>query len=87
MTSLMWNGVEGVNMYMMLVKVLNAHVHRFVLKSAVFAWGKLRMVHSYVKYTTQLFESILFNEAVNNRNIQPFLYFVSFLLNTKSNGY
>ena len=40
MTSLMWNGVEGVNMYILLVKVMNAHVHRFVLKAAVVAWGK-----------------------------------------------
>ena len=54
MTSLMWNGVEGVNMYILLVKVMNSHVHRFVLKAAVVAWGKLRMVHSYCKYTTQL---------------------------------
>ena len=41
MTSLMWNGVEGVNMYILLVKVMNAYVHRFVLKAAVIAWGKL----------------------------------------------
>lgn len=41
MVSLLWNAVEAVNMYLMLVKVFNSEVNRFVLKAAITAWGKL----------------------------------------------
>ena len=40
MVSLMWNGVEALNMYMMLVKVFNSDIPGFVGKAAAVAWGK-----------------------------------------------
>ena len=40
LVSLMWNGVEGVNMYLSLVKVIYDHISDFMLKAAVLAWGK-----------------------------------------------
>ncbi|KAI8502497.1 hypothetical protein Bbelb_200850, partial [Branchiostoma belcheri] len=35
----MWMAVEAFNMYLAFVKVLGAHVSRFLLKAAIFAWG------------------------------------------------
>ncbi|XP_078573507.1 adhesion G-protein coupled receptor G7-like [Branchiostoma floridae x Branchiostoma japonicum] len=35
----MWMAVEAVNMYLAFVIVLGAHVSRFMLKAAIFAWG------------------------------------------------
>ncbi|XP_078619941.1 uncharacterized protein LOC144886984 isoform X1 [Branchiostoma floridae x Branchiostoma japonicum] len=35
----MWMAVEAFNMYLAFVKVLGAHVSRFILKAAIFAWG------------------------------------------------
>lgn len=40
LVSLMWNGVEAVNMYLMLVKVFDTHIHHFVIKAALVAWGE-----------------------------------------------
>ena len=40
MVSLLWSGVEAVNMYMMLVKVFEGSLHRFVLKTSIVAWGE-----------------------------------------------
>lgn len=39
MVTLMWSGVEAVNMYLKLVKVFNSDVTHFVLKGAIVAWG------------------------------------------------
>ena len=39
LTTLMWNGVEGVNMYMKLVKVFHQEFDHFVTKSAAIAYG------------------------------------------------
>eukprot|EP00058_Branchiostoma_floridae_P013013 XP_002598501.1 hypothetical protein BRAFLDRAFT_66878 [Branchiostoma floridae] len=35
----MWMAVEAFNMYLAFVKVLGAHVSRFLLKAAILAWG------------------------------------------------
>ncbi|XP_019639630.1 PREDICTED: uncharacterized protein LOC109481491 [Branchiostoma belcheri] len=35
----MWMAVEAFNMYLAFIKVLGAHVSRFILKAAIFAWG------------------------------------------------
>ncbi|KAI8487025.1 hypothetical protein Bbelb_352850 [Branchiostoma belcheri] len=35
----MWMAVEAFNMYLAFIKVLGAHVTRFILKAAIFAWG------------------------------------------------
>ncbi|XP_035665909.1 adhesion G-protein coupled receptor G2-like [Branchiostoma floridae] len=35
----MWMAVEAFNMYLAFVIVLGAHVSRFMLKAAIFAWG------------------------------------------------
>ena len=41
LASLAWMGVEGVNMYLLFVKVIDNHVERFMLKACLFAWGML----------------------------------------------
>ncbi|CAH1255346.1 ADGRG7 [Branchiostoma lanceolatum] len=35
----MWMAVEAFNMYLAFIKVLGAHVSKFFLKAAIFAWG------------------------------------------------
>ena len=40
LVSLLCNGAEGVNMYVMLVKVFDSGRSGFVLKACVIAWGK-----------------------------------------------
>ena len=40
MASLLWNGAEGLNMYLMLVKVFDSHIHHFTLKAGLVAWGE-----------------------------------------------
>ena len=35
-----WMGVEGINMYLALVKVMSAHVPRFMPKAVLIAWGE-----------------------------------------------
>ena len=40
LVSVAWNGVEAVNMYLSLVRIFDSHVHHFVLKAALVAWGK-----------------------------------------------
>ncbi|XP_066300054.1 uncharacterized protein [Branchiostoma lanceolatum] len=35
----MWMAVEAFNMYLAFIKVLGAHVSKFLLKAAIFAWG------------------------------------------------
>ena len=39
--SLLWNGIEGFNMYLMLVRVFNARISHFKVKAAAVAWGKI----------------------------------------------
>lgn len=39
LASLLWNGAEGVNMYLMLVQVFDVHVRYYVLKAGLIAWG------------------------------------------------
>lgn len=41
LVSLMWNGVEGVHMYLTVVKVFWGYTKYFVFKSGIIAWGKL----------------------------------------------
>ena len=36
-----WMGVEGVVLYLFLAKVLKSKISKLILKSNVFAWGKL----------------------------------------------
>ena len=40
LASLAWMGIEGVNMYLLFVKVVDNYVQRFMLKACLFAWGK-----------------------------------------------
>ena len=40
LVSLMWNGVEAVNMYLKLVRVFNTDISYFVQKAAAVAWGR-----------------------------------------------
>ncbi|XP_038053898.1 uncharacterized protein LOC119726314 [Patiria miniata] len=39
LTSLCWMGVEGLNMYLMFVRVVNVYVPKFMLKASLAAWG------------------------------------------------
>ncbi|KAJ8020260.1 Adhesion G-protein coupled receptor G6 [Holothuria leucospilota] len=39
LSTIFWMGVEALNIYLMLVRVFNMNVRRFVLKSALIAWG------------------------------------------------
>eukprot|EP00118_Oscarella_pearsei_P023496 m.282108 g.282108 ORF g.282108 m.282108 type:complete len:1634 (+) comp40651_c0_seq55:87-4988(+) len=39
LTTAFWMSVEAVNMYICLVKVFGAYVHRFVFKAGILAWG------------------------------------------------
>ena len=41
LSALAWTVVEGVNMYLLFVKVFNTYVERFMLKASAFAYGKL----------------------------------------------
>ncbi|XP_072170101.1 adhesion G-protein coupled receptor G6-like [Diadema setosum] len=39
LTSLTWMGVEGVNMYLLFVRVINFEIPRFMVKASLIAWG------------------------------------------------
>ncbi|XP_071945255.1 uncharacterized protein [Antedon mediterranea] len=39
LVSMMWNGVEAVNLYLALVKVFTQYTSHFVLRSGIIAWG------------------------------------------------
>nr|XP_054764191.1 uncharacterized protein LOC129270881 isoform X1 [Lytechinus pictus] len=39
LTSLFWMAVEGYNMYILFVRVLNTYLPRFLRKASLFAWG------------------------------------------------
>ena len=41
LTSLCWMGVEGLNMYLLFIKVINVYIPKFMLKVSLAAWGKL----------------------------------------------
>ena len=43
LASLFWMGVEGVNMYLLFVRVVNSYVERFMLKASLVAWGKFAL--------------------------------------------
>ena len=40
LASLAWMGIEGVNMYLLFIKVVDNYIQRFMLKACLFAWGK-----------------------------------------------
>ena len=40
LASLMWMAVEAVNMYMLFVRVWDSHIHLFLVKASIIAWGK-----------------------------------------------
>ena len=40
LTSLCWMGVEGYNLYLLFVKVVNAYVPKLMLKASLLAWGE-----------------------------------------------
>ena len=44
LATLAWMGLEGINMYLALVKVMSAHVPRFMRKAVVISWGKSDIV-------------------------------------------
>ena len=40
LASFFWMGVEGVNIYLCVVKVMNGKISKFVWKASAVAWGK-----------------------------------------------
>ena len=40
LSSILWMGVEGVNMLLMVIVVVNSYVSGFMIKAAAIAWGK-----------------------------------------------
>ena len=40
LSSILWMGVEGANMLLMIILVMNSYVSGFMVKAAAIAWGK-----------------------------------------------
>ena len=40
LAAIFWMAVEGYNMYLMFVKVINSYIPNLLLKTSIFAWGK-----------------------------------------------
>lgn len=40
LSSLAWMGIEGVNVYLLFVRIINSYIPRFIRKAAIFGWGK-----------------------------------------------
>ena len=72
MASLLWNGAEGLNMYLMLVKVFESHIRHFTLKAALIAWG---MNQKYKQTNTQKKEN---NQQIEKDNI-AFMQSISYV--------
>ena len=51
LVSLLWNAVEAVNMYLMLVKVFNSEFSHFLTKASVIAWGKYSLLSKSSRQT------------------------------------
>ena len=49
LASLMWMGVEAVNLYQKLVRIFEGPVRHFVLKATVIAWGEFYLKRREVK--------------------------------------
>ena len=47
LASFFWMGVEGVNIYLCVVKVMNGKISKFVWKASAVAWGKSLYVTFY----------------------------------------
>ena len=50
LSTLAWMGVEGINMYLAFVKVMSAHVPRFMPKAVAISWGKLNINNIVFSY-------------------------------------
>ena len=44
LSSIAWMGVEGVNTYLVLVRVFNSYVPYFMVKAALVAWGEFAII-------------------------------------------
>ncbi|XP_072050197.1 uncharacterized protein [Amphiura filiformis] len=77
LASLMWMAVEAVNMYMLFVQVLNAHIHRFLLKASIIAWGAPLIV---VVVSAALDYKVYENESHCFMNVGNVFYFGQLLL-------
>lgn len=45
LSSLTWMAIEGFNLYLLLGRVYNAYIHRYLLKLCMLGWGKGRLSH------------------------------------------
>jgi hypothetical protein len=43
----MWMLMEGILLYLGLVKVFETYIPHFILKAAVLAWGELKLLYSF----------------------------------------
>ncbi|XP_006812466.1 adhesion G-protein coupled receptor G6-like [Saccoglossus kowalevskii] len=57
LVTLMWNGVEGLNMYLALIQVFTIHITHFVLKCGIIAW----VVPIIIVVLPLLFDSALYD--------------------------
>jgi len=47
LVAFMWMLMEGILLYLGLVKVMGTYIPRFILKAAVPAWGELKLLYSF----------------------------------------
>ncbi|KAJ8019904.1 Adhesion G-protein coupled receptor G4 [Holothuria leucospilota] len=46
LASMAWMSIEATQLYFLLVKVFNAYVTKFLIKTSVIAWGKIPHIFS-----------------------------------------
>ena len=81
LASFMWMAVEGFNLYLSFVKVMNTGISRFMLKSSIFAWGMFLPSFSIlptpflvILLALKIITNIIFSINISHR-FDPSLYF------------
>ena len=81
LASFMWMAVEGFNLYLSFVKVMNTGISRFMVKSSIFAWGTfipscsiLPTMFLVISLALKVTASIIFSININHR-FDSSLYF------------
>ena len=58
LVSLMWNSVEAVNMYLMLIRIFDSNISRFTTKAAAVTWGTGTCC--YIPMLTKIMKTVKF---------------------------